>query len=358
MRNKRFIFIAVILIALSAISVINIHAQIQAASVPNQQGVPTIQLPKEPIFPGQAPPEVTDLVLGARDLVIQRRYDEAEKALWIYTRAHPDNPVGPAALMTVLQIRMLENEEPFLDGEMRQVIGISRAALDTFRNRARRDNWYYSLLGASFGIEAVYYLWRDDYLSAGVVGWPAIQYLDKARKMDDRNWEARLGIGLYTYYRNAYASKFLFVPMSANKREYGINEIKLAGQNRKYLDETARIALCRLYMDDRQSGKAKQVADDLINQYPSFLLFYLFAARSCFEAGNYRDAIHYYEKAYRLDSRLSFAPYRLGVCYSNLKNNREATKWYKISVEAGRNRPSNKWSVLANKNLNNMNKGQ
>jgi tetratricopeptide (TPR) repeat protein len=89
----------------------------------------------------------------------------------------------------------------------------------------------------------------------------------------------------------------------------------------------------------------------LINDYPAFLIFDLFAARACFEAGKFADAASYYEKAYKLDPNLSFAPYRLGVCHNKLGNKDEAVKWFKIAMVAGQKRKDDRWGREASEEI-------
>ena len=317
-----------------------------------------LQLPKEPIYPGQAPEEVSVAVFEARDMVIQRRYAEAERILWKFTRSHPDSPVGPTGLMVVYQVRMLENEEFFLDDEMRRVIELNRTALLKFRKVAPKNAWYFTLIGASLGIEGIYHLWRDDYVPAGLRGYAAIQNMGKALEADKLNWEARMGLGLYTYYRSVYALKVPFLPASVDRREEGIAEVKLAGEKRVYLDETARIALCRIYFDGHRYDESKKAADGLIKDYPSFLVSYLFAAKACFGAGKFAEAIPYYEKACQIDPSLTFAPYRLGVCFQNIGNKDMAAKWFKIAIEAGKKRNGDKWGTEARVQLRALHPGK
>jgi len=305
----------------------------------------------EPIYPGMAPREVSDAVLEARELVIQRRYDEAEKLLWKLVEERPEDPVGATGLMVVYQVRMLENEEAFLDDEMQRVIELNNRALDRFRKNAPPNTWYYVLIGGSTGIEGIYHLWRDDYIPAGMKGFAAIQNMRKALDTDPDCWEARLGLGIFLYYRSAYASKAPFLPDSVDRREEGIREVGLGGKKRLYLDETARIALARIYFDAKQYDKSKEVADALIKQYPDFMVFHLFAARALFEASRFEEALPYYQTAYLIDLNLPFSAYRAGECLEEMGKMTEAVDWYKIAVEAGRNRSPDKWGSKAKRKL-------
>lgn len=306
-----------------------------------------IRLPNEPIFPGQAPAIVSETILEARDLTISRKYAEAERLLWKLVKKLPDDPSGSAGLMVLYEIRMLENEEPFLDAEMRRAIEINRKAIEKYKKSAPENSWYYTLIGASLGIEGIYFLWQNHFMDAGIRGYAAIQSMQKAREIDSQNWEARLGLGVYSYYRSVYSAKVPFLADAADSAEKGIAEVKLARQNRVYLDETARIALCRIYFDAKKYDAAEKLADGLIEDYPKFPAFYLFAARGLFEEGRYVDALPYYEKVYDIDPTLSFAPYRAGVCLEKTGRKNEAADWYRKAVAGAKNRKSDKWSGIA-----------
>lgn len=283
------------------------------------------------IFPGQAHPRVSAAIIAAYDHALKREYSEAHDLVIELGRQFPDNPAGPTGEMVLYQVMMLENDDYNYDSEFRDAARRCEPAAKRFADSAEENDWYYTLLGAAWGIQGIYFLRQDEYLTGGYYGLKGLYYMQTAADMNPRNWEARMGIGLYLYYRSAYA-RFIPIPW-LDQREKGIAMIEEAGRNRPYLQEVSRIALCIIYMNEKDYERAKKIMDGLISERPYFPIFYQFGGRAMMESGDYAAARDYYQKMRQIDPGLYLPCYKLGECALAMGDREEARRWFEEFFE-------------------------
>ncbi|HUT55178.1 MAG TPA: hypothetical protein VM658_17445 [bacterium] len=307
------------------IKIIAAFSIVAAVSWPARPEAPAVA-PEQAIFPGQADPRISAGIIEAYNFALNRQYDQARDICLQLGREFPDNPAGPTGETVLYQVMMIENEDYTMDREFRDASARAVAAADRYVDKAPKNDWYYTLLGAAWGVQGIYFLRRDEYAPGAYYGVKGLYYMQTAEQMNEHNYEARLGIGLYLYYRSAYA-RFIPIPW-LDQRERGIKMVKEAGEHRPYLHEVSRIALFYIYNNEKDYDRAFKYIDELIAQRPEFPIFYHFAGRALMNKGDYKDAAGYYLKMSEIDPALYFPYYQLGVCELNMGHKAEAKKWF------------------------------
>lgn len=282
--------------------------------------------PEQAIFPGQADPKVSAAIITTYNHALRREYKEARGILMKLGHDLPNDPAGPTGEMVLYQVMMLENDDYEMDAEFRDAARRAEAASIRFAQTAPKNDWYYTILGASWGIQGIYYLRRDEYLNAAMPGLRGLYLMQTAAKMNPENWEARMGIGLFLYYRSAYAS---LVPGPwLDQRKKGIAEVEVAGKRRQYLSEVSRIALFYIYVNERQYDRALSYMAELIAERPYYVIFYQLAGRAMMVKGDLAAAHNYYKKMNEIDPALYFPYFILGKISMEMGKNDEARKWF------------------------------
>ncbi len=276
----------------------------------------------EDIFPGQLDPGLIALMIEAKEHALNREYDKAMQACEKLERDYPGNPAGPTGKVTLYQVMMLENDDYSYDEELRDAAELADQRLEIFMDTAPKNSWYYTLAGACQGIQGIYFLRRAEYFKAVSLGLPALINMQTAAKMDPDNWEARMGMGLYIYYRSAFA-KLLPIPWM-DQREKGLMEVVDAGKNREYLSEIARIAEYYIRINEREYDNCRAIMDQLIEEKPHMVIYFQLAGRAMFEKGDFNEAIKYYDAQRKIDSTLYLPFFRLGECYYKLDEYKKA----------------------------------
>lgn len=290
-------------------------------------GASAQELPSDQvIFPGQADPRVSAAIIAAYNHALKREYFSARALCLQMERDFPGDPSGATGEMVLYQVMMLENDDYEFDAEFSSAARKAEADSLKFFDAGSLNDWSYTLLGAAWGVQGIYYLRRDEYWDGLTCGARGLYYMQTAADRNPNNWEARMGIGLFLYYRSAYAS-LLHLPWF-DQRKRGIAEVEMAGQKRKYLNEVSRIALYYIYMNEKDYDRARAYMDGLIAERPYFVIFYQLAGRAMIYKGDYLDAYNYYLKMQTLDPRLYIPYYKLGECALKMGKKAEAQKWF------------------------------
>jgi tetratricopeptide (TPR) repeat protein len=278
------------------------------------------------IFPGQCEPEISAAIINAYNHALGRDYEAARNIVFDLGNKFPDNPAGPVGETVLYQVMMLENEDYEFDAEFRDAARRAVETADRYMETAPRNDWYYTLLGATWGIQGQYFLRRDEYITGGYYGVRGLYYMDIANGMSEDNWEANMGIGIFLYYASAYANLLPF-PWT-DQREKGITMVRQAGERRPYLKEVSNIALFYIYVNEKDFDTAFKYIDALIEERPDFPIFYQFAGRALMGAGDYQRAYGYYLKMHEIDPGLYLPCFKLGECAMKMGRNDEAKQWF------------------------------
>ena len=268
------------------------------------------------IFPGECRPEISDAIIRAYNHALNREYEASRKICEQLERDYPDHPAGSAGMMALFQVMMLENEDYSYDAELKAAAIRNQEAVDKFLETAPKNSWYYTLTGASWGIQGIYYLRRDEYLMAFYRGINALRFLNKALAINPDDWEARMGLGVFLYYRSAYSS---FLPfLFPDQRAEGIREVEQAGVERPYLHEVSQIALYYIYLNQKDYGRCLAIMEGLAKQRPEFVIYYQFGGRAMMVKGDDRGALTYYRRIHELDPSLYLPLFKMGECHFRL----------------------------------------
>ena len=287
------------------------------------------------IFPGECEPQISDAILRAYDLALDRKYEAAKQICENLERDYPDNPAGSAGLMTLYQVMMLENDDYSYDAEMRKAAVRNQAAIERFLKSAPKNAWSYTLVGASWGIQGIYYLRRDEYWLGFYRGINALRYLRVALEINPDDWEARLGLGIFIYYRSAYAS---FIPLFfPDQRAEGIREVKQAGRHRPYLHEVSRIALYHIYLNQKDYDRGLAIMEELLAERPQFVVYDQFAGRALMQKGDFQGALPYYRRLQEIDPSLYLPLFKIGECCFRLGEDAEARSYLQKFLEQTQN---------------------
>jgi hypothetical protein len=282
-------------------------------------------VPAQVLFPGQAEPRISADVLKAFDLTLSRDYQGALAVMKALSRDLPDNPTGPAAEMVIYQVMMLENDDYEYDAPFREAAHRAETAAAGFAEHAPKNEWYCTLLGASWGIEGIYFLRRSEYMTAFPKGLRAMYYMQAAAQMSPENYEARLGMGVFIYYRSAYAQALGLSWL--NQRQRGEAMVRESGEKRAYLAEISRIALHYIFIDEKRYDDALALAQGLIHDRPHFPFFYSLAGRAYADRNDFANAYPYYREMHTVAPDLYLPDFRLAECSLRMGRKAEAKSW-------------------------------
>jgi tetratricopeptide (TPR) repeat protein len=182
-------------------------------------------------------------------LVYSDRFEESLALFDSLQKAHPGHP-GPyfykaATYQTWMSSYRFNGFQKELEGNVEEAITKGTKLL-----RTTNDPWLLFYMGAAYGYRAFYkfrnYHWLDAYQDSR----KSLNYIQTGLQRQPKLYDAYLGLGSYDYWSTAKSIVLkLLTFLIGDKRDFGLEEIKLAMQHGRYSRDEARLVLVTALFD-------------------------------------------------------------------------------------------------------------
>ena len=265
------------------------------------------------MFPGSAcgelstdSPEVDSIILGAMDLVYADKTKEAVEEFKKLIEIFPEDPIGYFYVSATLQTMMDDYRNYSHMDEFNKYMNL---AIKTGEKRKKKGNLtaYDCLyLGGAIGFRGVNKGLTGNWMGAFVDGLKGKGYLEKALKLNPKLYDVYYGLGTYHFWKSLKSKIFWWLPFVKDNRQMGIDMIKLSIEKGKYAREDAKLALVRIWVENKEYQNAFAMIGELRKTQPNkpFLLWLL--GRAQLETQMYDGAINTYQS---LLEALTNSPY-------------------------------------------------
>lgn len=205
-------------------------------------------------------------------------YPAAIEKIETIIKNEPDNPLGYFLLGSVYQTI----SEKFRNDSLKNIITENleksiKLAKQRFNNDSQNPDWPF-ICGAAYGYRALHRAFHGGWWGAFQDGIKCNSNLKKALKLDSTYYDCYLGLGAYHYYKTVKSKAFLWLPFVADRREQGIEELRLCIDSGYLATHGARESLLRIYLEEKRYEELLGLADSLekLTPYdPYSLLFYV-----------------------------------------------------------------------------------
>jgi len=216
--------------------------------------------------------------------------DEFKKLIELF----PNDPIGYFLVSAAFQNMMDDYRNYSYSDEFNKYMDM---AIEKGEERKKRGNLtaYDCLyLGGAIGYRGINKALTGDWFGAFVDGLKGKGYLEKALELDPELYDVYYGLGTYHFWKSLKSRIFWWLPFVKDNRQMGIDMIKLAIEKGRYSKEDAKIALVRIYVENKEYQNAFDMIEKLSQSQPDkpFLLWFL--GRAQFETKMYAGAINSY----------------------------------------------------------------
>lgn len=256
--------------------------------------------------PGMDSPEVDSIILRGVKLVHADSALEAVEEFKKLIDIFPEDPIGYFYVSASLQMLMDDFRNYSYTDEFDKYMNqaIKKAEAKKKQGNLTADDYLY--FGGAVGFRGIHKALTGNWMGAFVDGLKGRGYLDKALELDPELYDVYYGLGSYHFWKSLKSRVFWWLPFVADNRQKGIDMIKLSIEKGKFSAEDARLALVRIWVENKEYDKAFAMIDELRKKYPNkpFILWLLAQAQQ--ENQMYDGAISTYQ---RLLEALTSSPY-------------------------------------------------
>ena len=262
------------------------------------------------IVPAHADPCVDSLIGRALDQRFSNDYVGSLKTLTELDSLIPDDPRVPFLKAAVLLAETFDtgdvrNHDQFLE-EVDAAIGRTE---ELERSNDPRAPDFLFVRGAAYGYRGAYGLVIGPGLSSLLDGRRGLNTLKDAVEQDPDNFDAYLGLGMFTYWRSKMTSRLAWLPFVGDHREEGIAMIREAAEYGGIARTEALGNLILIYIQEERSDEALAIVHELLEKYPDSRFLLRAAAVSYQQAGALETANHYFKALRTRIPRTTLAHY-------------------------------------------------
>ena len=239
------------------------------------------------------------------DLLIKQGLDELhnghyDKSLNTFKQIQiilPNHPAG--YFLEVAVIRWIQSDY-YNDKLNERLLVASKISLECCKKllkKNKNDHWAYFFKGGTLGFRGTYYESIGKIFKGIADGINAFSALKKSIEIEPNIYDAYYGLGMFNYWKSYYAVKKGFAwLLGGDERELGIDQIKLSIEKGNYVITEAKSSLIHIYYNEELYQKTIKETKELLKQYPQYLFFYWYLAKSHYQLNELDDALINYQK--------------------------------------------------------------
>ena len=281
------------------------------------------------------------------------RWDKAEETFKEVIEKYPDSPQGYHFLSSIYAWYYLSSKNK---ADLDSFVIYSDMALDMGKDvldkNPEDDNLCY-IIGSNYSYRSIVFAAAENYLDAVWAGKKSDSYLNDALEINPENYDAYLGLGLFSFAAGQTPTAFKWALKLAGISgdiETGLNHIKLAAEKGKYSKVEAQYYYSQIVAE---YNLASNYLTSLVKKYPGNILFsYSLAAlnikvRKLDSAGKILKKITNFENP-KFIQIISFSNFLLGDVFYKKNNFDSAIVYYRNFLETT---PDNDYTGIASLRL-------
>lgn len=250
--------------------------------------------------------------IRGKELIFERRYDEALKAFSEIEAAYPDSATGLFGQMAVRQVRMFENEDFRFKREYNDI----EKKYDDFALRELRKgdipSWELFVHGASDGMRGFFRGREGRWLDALMHGLHAMRMFKRLKWQEPSLVDTDFGFGMYKYWRSVFTSEIKFLPFFGDHREEGIRLIRKVAENGEFAKDLAVGGLVFVLSYEKRYDEALAAADRILAVYPENIIIKSLKGDILISKKKYDEALAIFQDIYGKNPEITTALFQQG----------------------------------------------
>ncbi len=226
-------------------------------------------------------PQVDSIILRGMELVHADSTKEAVEQFEKLVGLFPNDPIGYFYIAATLETMMDDFRNYTYQDQFNKHMDLAIETAEAKKKRGNLTAYDYLYFGGAIGYRGIHKALTGNWPGAFVDGLKGRGYLDEALKLDPELYDVYYGLGSYHFWKSLKARIFWWLPFVADNRQMGIDMVKKAIEKGKYSSEDAKLALVRIWVENKEYDKAFAQIDMLKKNYPNrpFLLWLLAQAQ-------------------------------------------------------------------------------
>lgn len=235
-----------------------------------------------PLNFGQVYPDksVHKILKAGINLIIDQKYNEAEKLFSHLDRTRKDIPLGKIYLAAVHIAKAYDYEEPYDHRLISNYLESAKKISERLLKNDERNIWNNYFIALTEGYIAYYAALREDWLQAFSTGLSSVSGFENCLEINKDFYESLIAIGSYKFWRSKKTEFISWLPFIDDEKELGIKYLQNAVKYSGYNSHLAIHSLTWIYIEQEEFDEAVDVAELALKEHPESRIFKWGLARS------------------------------------------------------------------------------
>lgn len=231
---------------------------------------------------GQVYPDnsVHKILRSGINLIIDQKYDQAEKLFDQLDKTRKDIPLGKIYLAAVNIAKAYDYEKPYDHEIITKHLEGAKKISERLLKADKKNIWNNYFYALTEGYIAYYDALRGSWLQAFSTGLSSVSSFEDCIEMDDKFYESYIAIGSYKFWKSKKTEFINWLPFIEDEKELGIKYLQNAIKYSGYNSHLAIHSLIWIYIEQKDFEQAIQVAQLALRHHPQSRIFKWGLARS------------------------------------------------------------------------------
>ncbi|MCB1215443.1 MAG: tetratricopeptide repeat protein, partial [Deltaproteobacteria bacterium] len=265
--------------------------------------------------------------LQGQKLIINRDYTQAQKFFQNLQKDYPNSPLPSFGLMTLYNTLMMENlDQAYLEAFFQEARNHNYYVHEALK-KEKPSTWDYFLCGSGQGLQALRLLEQEKTLEALGSAQKARSCFNQALKQDPQFHDAKLGLGLYLYWRSVFTAHY-HLPFFKDQRKEGLQLMEEARLQGLLTQDLSSFALLLAYFQEGKSKQGLAICEAVLKNHPKNLLAKIYQGRFLLRLGKKTEAQKLYAQLTEQYPDTPLLEFFLGLSQGAMGKNQEAKKHF------------------------------
>jgi len=288
----------------------------------------------------------------AIDYTISQNFKSAELILKKIDRENNNLPVGKIFLAAMKIAKALDYAEDFDKKAIYSELDVAEKISDSLIEADPNNAWYKYFAGLTNAYKAYFHAEEGNYLTALIKGFSAISYFKDCLELDSTFYEAKVALGIYTYWKSHKIKDLDFLPFVNDNRKDAIDIIENTLRKTNYNKSLAIHSLFWIYANEKEFKKAASLAELALQVYPNSRTFLSDYAHALKQFDKHKSIIYYKKllsvyQSLKPNNRINeiTTKHKLAIVYSEMSNKVEAKRICNEILHDKKIPPSSKYKL-------------
>jgi tetratricopeptide (TPR) repeat protein len=243
----------------------------------------------------QLPDDMHSWVAASIENVYNEKFGQAEDEAKRIIKKYPEHPAGYFCLAAAIEAWMKYYQTDKREEDFYRCCDKAIETGERLLDKDPTNAWVKFFYGGADGYKGTYESRYERWITSFRHGWKGVSVLLEIKKTNPEIHDVNYGIGMYNYWRSAMTKTLRWMPGVGDKTKEGVQQLFDAKNFGIYARGSAAEQLIPVLCNENRFTEALAVCDEMLEHYPTTLVFYWGRGAIFFGMERYEEAKRIYE---------------------------------------------------------------